>query len=123
VSEKRLQKYVKPHTFVTAPLQLEVYPFSVISELNLVPQALLTHNAKVYIAARSQEKAEEAIKELKEETGKEGIFLKLDLADLKAVKVAAEEFQRFVHFYRFIYALFLLSNFDQQQGEGTSCVI
>jgi len=60
-------------------------------------QALLAHNAKVYIAARSQAKAEEAIKELKEDTGKEAIFLKLDLSDLKAVKAAAEEFQRCVH--------------------------
>lgn len=56
-------------------------------------KALLAHNAKVYIAARSQAKAEEAIKELKEDTGKEAIFLKLDLSDLKAVKAAAEEFQ------------------------------
>jgi len=60
-------------------------------------QALLAHNAKVYIAARSQGKAEEAIRELKEETGKEGIFLKLDLSDLKAVKAAAEEFHRCVY--------------------------
>ena len=59
-------------------------------------QALLAHNAKVYIAARSQEKAEAAIKELKEETGKEGIFLRLDLSDLKAIKAAAEEFYRCV---------------------------
>ncbi|KAF8885697.1 hypothetical protein CPB84DRAFT_125022 [Gymnopilus junonius] len=56
-------------------------------------KALLAHNAKVYFAARSQEKAEQAIKELKEQTGKEGIFLKLDLADLKSVKSASEEFQ------------------------------
>ncbi|KAF9013216.1 NAD(P)-binding protein [Cyathus striatus] len=56
-------------------------------------QALLLHNAKVYVAARSQEKAEEAIKELKEQTGKEGIFLKLDLADLASIKKAADEFQ------------------------------
>ncbi|PPQ73482.1 hypothetical protein CVT26_010184 [Gymnopilus dilepis] len=56
-------------------------------------KALLAHNAKVYLAARSQEKAEQAIKELKEQTGKEGIFLKLDLADLKSIKSAAEEFQ------------------------------
>jgi short-subunit dehydrogenase len=48
----------------------------------------------VYIGARSQKKAEEAIKRLKELTGKEAIFLKLDLGDLKAVKSAAEEFQR-----------------------------
>ena len=54
----------------------------------------MAHNAKVYLAARSQEKAEQAIKELKEQTGKEGIFLKLDLADLKSIKSAAEEFQR-----------------------------
>jgi NAD(P)-dependent dehydrogenase (short-subunit alcohol dehydrogenase family) len=59
-------------------------------------QALLAHNAKVYIAARSQAKAEEAIEELKEDTGKEGIFLRLDLSDLKAIKAAAEEFYRCV---------------------------
>ncbi|KAH6912847.1 hypothetical protein BKA70DRAFT_1265218 [Coprinopsis sp. MPI-PUGE-AT-0042] len=57
-------------------------------------KALLKKNAKVYMAARSQEKAESTIQELKEETGKEGIFLKLDLADLKSVKSAAEEFSR-----------------------------
>ncbi|KAJ2929742.1 hypothetical protein H1R20_g7319, partial [Candolleomyces eurysporus] len=55
-------------------------------------KALLNHNAKVYIAARSQEKTEKAIQDLKNETGKEAIFLKLDLASLKAIKVAAEEF-------------------------------
>jgi short-subunit dehydrogenase len=48
----------------------------------------------VYISARSQSKAEEAIKTLKELTGKEPLFLKLDLADLKAVKESAEEFLR-----------------------------
>ncbi|RXW24428.1 hypothetical protein EST38_g1426 [Candolleomyces aberdarensis] len=46
----------------------------------------------VYIACRSQEKGESAIQDLKNETGKEVIFLKLDLASLKAVKAAAEEF-------------------------------
>jgi len=55
-------------------------------------KALLSHNAKVYIAARNSEKADEAIADLKTVTGKEAIFLKLDLADLKAVKAAAEEF-------------------------------
>jgi len=48
----------------------------------------------VYIGARSQAKAEEAIKNLKELTGREALFLKLDLGDLKAVKAAAEEFLR-----------------------------
>ncbi|GBE78541.1 Uncharacterized oxidoreductase [Sparassis crispa] len=55
-------------------------------------KALLQHNAKVYMASRSAEKATEAIAELKAETGKEAIFLQLDLADLSAVRKAAEEF-------------------------------
>jgi NAD(P)-dependent dehydrogenase (short-subunit alcohol dehydrogenase family) len=58
-------------------------------------QALLAHNAKVYIAARSKEKAEKAIEELQEQTGRKGIWLKLDLADLNSVKAAAEEFIRY----------------------------
>jgi retinol dehydrogenase-12 len=59
-------------------------------------KALLAHNAKVYVAARSQEKAEVAITELKKSTGKEAHFLKLDLADLKSVKASTEEYLRFV---------------------------
>ncbi|KAF8073737.1 hypothetical protein FPV67DRAFT_1409783 [Lyophyllum atratum] len=56
-------------------------------------KALLAHNAKVYLAARSAEKAKEAIEDLHKQTGKEAVFLKLDLADLKSVKAAALEFQ------------------------------
>ncbi|KAG1723243.1 uncharacterized protein EDB91DRAFT_1173181 [Suillus paluster] len=55
-------------------------------------KALLAHGAKVYIAARNQASSEEAIRQLKQETGNEAIFLKLDLGDLKAIKVSAEEF-------------------------------
>ncbi|KAI0058522.1 NAD-P-binding protein [Artomyces pyxidatus] len=55
-------------------------------------KALLAHNAKVYMASRSEDKATAAIAELKAETGKEAIFLKLDLADLRSVKASAEEF-------------------------------
>ncbi|KAJ6559082.1 hypothetical protein DFH09DRAFT_1247891 [Mycena vulgaris] len=55
-------------------------------------KALLQHNAKVYIAARSAEKAKAAIADLKSETGKEAEFLHLDLADLHSVKRAAQEF-------------------------------
>ncbi|KAI0310170.1 NAD(P)-binding protein [Amylostereum chailletii] len=55
-------------------------------------KALLAHNAKVYIAARSEEKAKVAIEDLKKETGKEANFLKLDLADLTQVRKSAEEF-------------------------------
>jgi retinol dehydrogenase 12 len=48
------------------------------------------------MAARNAEKAATAIEKLREVTGKNGVFLKLDLADLKAVKTAAEEFLRYV---------------------------
>ncbi|KAF8231776.1 NAD(P)-binding protein [Tricholoma matsutake] len=56
-------------------------------------KALLSHNAKVYIAARDQSKADLAIKDLEDQTGKESFFLKLDLADLLSVKAAAKEFE------------------------------
>ena len=59
-------------------------------------QALLSHNAKVYFACRSETKAREAIEDLREVTGKEGIFLPLDLADLHSIKAAAETFMRCV---------------------------
>jgi len=55
-------------------------------------KALLTHDAKVYVAARSEEKAHRAIQDLLEATGKEAHFLKLDLSDLQSIKAAAEEF-------------------------------
>ena len=48
----------------------------------------------MYIAGRSQERVEQAIQDIKAETGKEALFLKLDLGDLTSVKAAAEEFQR-----------------------------
>ena len=38
-------------------------------------QALLPRNAKVYMASRSEQRAEAAIAKLKSETGKEAIFL------------------------------------------------
>ncbi|KAJ7455112.1 NAD-P-binding protein [Mycena latifolia] len=53
---------------------------------------LLLKNAKVYLAARSPEKAADAIKRLEEETNKTAIFLQLDLADLPSVRKAAETF-------------------------------
>ncbi len=57
-------------------------------------QALLEHNAKVYLAARSKEKAEAAIRELQQETGKEAIFLPLDLSSLASVRESAADFLR-----------------------------
>ena len=60
-------------------------------------QALLTKNAKVYIAARSEDRAKAAIEDLKRTTGNEAIWLKLDLSSLESVRTAAEEFLGWVH--------------------------
>ncbi|PPR04095.1 hypothetical protein CVT24_010668 [Panaeolus cyanescens] len=60
-------------------------------------KALLAHNATVYLAARNENKTKQAIADLKQETGKEGIFLELDLSDLRSVKRAAEEYLRQGH--------------------------
>lgn len=60
---------------------------------------LLSHNAKVYLAARSPSKANAAIAELKAETGKEAIFLQLDLSDILAVRRSAEEFLSYAQFH------------------------
>ncbi|KAI5118896.1 hypothetical protein M0805_002812 [Coniferiporia weirii] len=55
-------------------------------------KALLSKNATVYVAGRSKDKGEQAIQELKEATGKEAVFLQLDLASLASVRKAVEEF-------------------------------
>ncbi|KAJ3899837.1 NAD-P-binding protein [Lentinula edodes] len=58
-------------------------------------KAVLLKNAKVYMAARSSEKAAMAIARLKVETGgKEAIFLELDLSNLSSVRNAAKEFKQ-----------------------------
>ncbi|KAG9046314.1 hypothetical protein FS837_004628 [Tulasnella sp. UAMH 9824] len=59
-------------------------------------KALLNKNAKVYMASRSKSRAEQAIADLKQETGKEAIFLELDLANLGKITKAAKEFIRCV---------------------------
>jgi len=46
----------------------------------------------VYIAARSPDRSREAIEDLKKETGREALFLPLDLADLQSVKDCVEMF-------------------------------
>ena len=53
---------------------------------------LLLKGAKVYLAARSESKAQAALDELERETGKKAIFHKLDLSDLDATKKSAQEF-------------------------------
>ena len=60
----------------------------------LTSKVLLTKNAKVYIACRDRIKGDATIRELKNATGKEPILLQLNLANLKSVKAAAEEFLR-----------------------------
>lgn len=66
----------------------------IIQVLTSIHQALLAKNAKVYLAARNKSKADKAISELKQSTGKEAIFLELDLANLKSIKESAETFLR-----------------------------
>ncbi|KAI6038878.1 hypothetical protein EDC04DRAFT_1844470 [Pisolithus marmoratus] len=55
-------------------------------------RALLTKNAKVWIACRDVAKGEAALRELKESTGRDAYLLKLDLANLRSIKEASEEF-------------------------------
>lgn len=62
--------------------------------LTYAVQTLLQKNAKVYLGARSEKKAQEAIAELQALTGRAAIFVKLDLADLLSVKAAAADFLR-----------------------------
>ena len=59
-------------------------------------RVLLEKNAKVYITCRSAKKAEEAADKLEKEVGtsRRPEVLVLDLADLKSVKRAVEEFRR-----------------------------
>ncbi|KAJ6491503.1 NAD-P-binding protein [Mycena vulgaris] len=54
---------------------------------------LLGKNAHVYIAARNATTGEQAVKELTKATGKTPVFLKVDLADLKSIKAAVQEFR------------------------------
>lgn len=59
-------------------------------------RVVLAHNAKVYLACRSEEKANSAIVDLKKVSGKEDIhFLSLDLSSFSSIKAAAEEFKRY----------------------------
>ena len=56
---------------------------------------LYTKHARVYVAARSEEKANNAIESIRESSPESGgslSFLKLDLADLTTIKQSADEF-------------------------------
>ena len=75
---------------------IKVNPSSVLAVMLelILNQALLSHGGKVYMACRNEESARSAIEQLKTETGKEAIFLPMDLADLNSVRRAAQEFLR-----------------------------
>ncbi|KAK1234546.1 short-chain alcohol dehydrogenase [Marasmius sp. AFHP31] len=63
-------------------------------------KAVLAKNAKVYVACRSSEKGESAIGRLREETGKDAHFLRLDLSSFVSIEQAAQEFlrsEKFLH--------------------------
>lgn len=53
----------------------------------------MKRNAKVYVAARNEQKATAVVEDLQKETGKTALFLKLELSDLGSVYEAAEEFK------------------------------
>ena len=58
-------------------------------------QILYSKNARVYVAARNQEKGEDAIKAIKEAHPSSAgslVFMKLDLADLTTIKASARQF-------------------------------
>lgn len=55
-------------------------------------KAILPRNAKVYIACRNEAKAKAAIEKLREATGKDALYLPLDLASFKSIQAAASDF-------------------------------
>ncbi|KZV88344.1 NAD(P)-binding protein [Exidia glandulosa HHB12029] len=55
-------------------------------------KALLQKGGKVYMASRSETRAQNAIADLEQATGRTAIFLKLDLADFASIRQAAEAF-------------------------------
>ncbi|KAF9783762.1 NAD-binding protein [Thelephora terrestris] len=55
-------------------------------------KVLLQKNAKVYLAARNEGRANAAIAELLAQTGKEAIWLELDLSFFQSIESAAAEF-------------------------------
>ena len=59
-----------------------------------ITKGLLKKNARVYIATRSADRAQEAIDTLTKETGNKAEFLPLDLSDLAKVRDSAQAFAK-----------------------------
>ncbi|KZT71966.1 NAD(P)-binding protein [Daedalea quercina L-15889] len=55
-------------------------------------KVLLSHNAKVYMASRDEKRARVAISELRDQTGKEAIYLELNLANFASIRKTAVDF-------------------------------
>ena len=64
--------------------------------MHVAHETLLKKNAKVYLAARSETRVKAAIAELVAETGKESIWLELDLSSFQSIEKAAAEFHRYL---------------------------
>ena len=83
----------------------------------------MTHDAKVYLAARSEERAKAAIAELKAETDKEAEFLKLDLSSFESIEAAAKEFTRYLVLFRMSLRDWLLMIFlTAKKVDWTGCI-
>lgn len=58
-------------------------------------EELVKKGARVYMGARSKERAEAAIADIKAKTSSDNIFyLPLDLSDLESIRSAVAEFQQ-----------------------------
>jgi NAD(P)-dependent dehydrogenase (short-subunit alcohol dehydrogenase family) len=84
-----------PPTILTVSHQVYIVTGANTGVGKEVAQILYAKNARVYVAARSEEKAADAIKAIKEthpDSAGELHFLRLDLADLTTIKASADEF-------------------------------
>ncbi|KAF9234855.1 hypothetical protein BU15DRAFT_65343 [Melanogaster broomeanus] len=67
------------------------------AETRVTSHVLFTKNATVWIITRDKSKGEAILRELSSTTGKDAHLLLMDLANLKSIKAAAEEFLRNVN--------------------------
>lgn len=71
--------------------------FALLSLGKETTKVLLQHNAKVYIACRSADKAKAAIEDLKALTGNSNVhILIMDLANLPTIKTGVADFLKWV---------------------------
>lgn len=73
------------------------------------------------MASRNKTKATEAIDKLREEIGKEALFLELDLSSLASVRRAAEEYLSYVSVHHAGVCVIQLIVVVGRSGSCTSC--